>query len=82
MDDTTRDKLLRLQELHEQRTRIQREEDALAAELAASGVRGVRTALAQILGLSLEALRLRYGTVQSATAAVHAASPTTTRSTT
>lgn len=65
MDETTRDKLVRLQELHQKRMQYQREEDALAAELAASSVRGVRTAMAGTLGLSIEALRLRYGPVQS-----------------
>jgi len=64
-----KEKLARLQELHQNRMRLQREEEALAAELATSSVRGVRTAMAAILGVSLEALRQRYGPIQSVTTA-------------
>jgi hypothetical protein len=65
MDETIQDKLRRLADLHEQRVRLQEEEDTLAAELAMSNVRGVRTAMASALGVSVEALRLRYGSVAS-----------------
>lgn len=65
MDNITVQRLERLAELHQERTRLQREEEALAAELAASSVRGVRTAMARILDVSVEALRLRYGPVKS-----------------
>lgn len=70
--ETTRDKLARLQRLHEDITALQRKEDELAAELATSTERGVRTAMARALGVSVEALRLRYGAVQSVADAVHA----------
>jgi cell shape-determining protein MreC len=65
MDDTTREDLARLDEIHQQITRLQEEENALAAKLGTSNARGVRTAMARILGVSVEALRLRYGAVQS-----------------
>lgn len=65
MDETLEEKLTRLASLHQDRVRIQREEEALAAELATSSVRGVRTRMAAALGVSLEALRQRYGTVPS-----------------
>lgn len=65
MSETVEEKLRRLEGLHQERIRIQREEEALAAELAASPVRGVRTEMARILEVSVEALRLRYGAVQS-----------------
>lgn len=65
MDDTTRQDLARLADLHQQIATLQQEEDALAARLGASSVRGVRTAMARVLGVSLEALRLRYGPVSS-----------------
>jgi hypothetical protein len=71
MEDTTRDDLRRLDELHQERTRLQREEEALASELAGSSVRGVRTAMARILEVTVEALRLRYGPVKSLSDAVH-----------
>lgn len=71
MDDITQEKLARLADLHQQRTRLQREEDALAAELVASGVRGVRTAVARALEVSVEALRLRYGPARSVASSVH-----------
>ena len=63
--ESTAEKLRRLEELHRERKSLQREEEDLAAELAASGVRGVRTEMARILEISVEALRLRYGAVQS-----------------
>ncbi|MFE4420472.1 hypothetical protein [Streptomyces sp. NPDC056817] len=66
MDDVT-GKLRRLDELHQKRVLLQDEEDALAADLATSSVRGVRTAMARILGVTVEALRLRYGPVPSIT---------------
>jgi hypothetical protein len=68
MDETLEEKLARLANLHQDRVRIQREEEALAAELATSSVRGVRTRMAAALGVSLEALRQRYGTVPSVAA--------------
>ncbi|MFF1284315.1 hypothetical protein ACFVY4_26685 [Streptomyces sp. NPDC058299] len=64
-EGTTREKLTRLAELHQRRVQLQAEEEALAAELATSGVRGVRTAMARALDVTLEALRLRYGPVRS-----------------
>ncbi|MGW2520421.1 hypothetical protein ACWC09_26100 [Streptomyces sp. NPDC001617] len=67
MDETLEEKLARLKELHQDRMRKQREEEALAAELATSSVRGVRTAMAEALEVTLEALRQRYGPVQSVT---------------
>ena len=67
MDNTLREDLARLDEIHQQITRLQEEENALAAKLGASTARGVRTAMARILGVSLEALRLRYGAVPSVT---------------
>jgi len=67
MDETIEEKLERLKELRQDRVRLQREEEALAAELATSSVRGVRTAMASALGVTLEALRQRYGTVPSVT---------------
>ncbi|MER6350704.1 hypothetical protein ABT186_02310 [Streptomyces sp. NPDC001634] len=67
MSETIADKLRRLENLHQDRVRLQREEEALAAELATSSVRGVRTAMARILEVSLEALRQRYGPVPSIT---------------
>ena len=70
MDETLTEKLSRLKDLHQDRIRIQREEEALAADLATSSVRGVRTAMAAALGVTLEALRQRYGTVPSVTDAV------------
>ena len=72
-EETTREKLVRLQQLHEVIKDKQREEDELAAELAASSERGVRTAMARALGMSVEALRLRYGPVKSVADAVPAA---------
>ena len=63
--ETTQQKLVRLQALHEQIAGLQRQEDELAADLAASSERGVRTAMARALGVSVEALRLRYGPVKS-----------------
>jgi hypothetical protein len=69
MDETIAEKLARLKELHQDRMRLQREEEALAAELAASSVRGVRTAMASALDVTLEALRLRYGPVPSVSSA-------------
>lgn len=63
--ETTREKLARLQKLHEEITEKQRQEAKLAADLATSAERGVRTAMARILGVSLEALRQRYGAVKS-----------------
>lgn len=63
--ETTREKLARLQKLHEEIAEKQREENRLAADLATSAERGVRTAMARILGVSLEALRQRYGAVKS-----------------
>lgn len=72
MDDTLREDLARLDEVHQQITRLQGEENALAAKLGASSVRGVRTAMARILGVSLEALRQRYGSVPSVTDALPA----------
>lgn len=65
MDDATRQQLARLVEIHQKRVRLQREEEALAAELGGSSVRGVRTAMAGVLGVTVEALRLRYGPVGS-----------------
>lgn len=65
MDATTTERLSRLAEVHKERVRLQREEDALAAELGTSDVRGVRTAMAGILDVTVEALRLRYGPVGS-----------------
>ena len=67
MDQATRDKLDELKDLHGQRVQAQEKEDVLAAELAASGERGVRTEMAKILGVTVEALRLRYGSVKPAT---------------
>lgn len=67
MDQTIEEKLDRLKELHQSRVRLQRAEEALAADLATSSVRGVRTAMAGILEVTVEALRLRYGPVQSVT---------------
>lgn len=67
MDQATRDKLNQLQDLHDQRIQAQRQEDDLAAELATSTERGVRTQMAKILGVTPEALRLRYGSVKPAT---------------
>ena len=67
MADTLEEKLKRLAELHQDRMALQREEEALAAELATSSVRGVRTQMARALGVSVEALRLRYGPVPSVT---------------
>lgn len=61
MPDQIQQQLARLAELHRQRVAVQREEEALAAELAASNVRGVRTAMARALDVTVEALRLRYG---------------------
>ncbi|MFF4292156.1 hypothetical protein ACFY0N_00700 [Streptomyces vinaceus] len=58
MDETTREKLDRL-------AALKREADQLTEELAQSGVRGVRSALAAVLGVSTEALRLRYGPTRS-----------------
>lgn len=72
MEDTTRDKLRRLEEIHRERMRLQNDEEALAAELAASNVRGVRTAMAGVLGVTVEALRLRYGPVGSVADVVRA----------
>lgn len=63
--ETTREKLARLQKLHADITRLQQDEADLAADLATSAERGVRTAMARILGVSLEALRQRYGAVKS-----------------
>ena len=71
MAETTREKLARLQRLHEDIAELQRQEDELAAELATSAERGVRTAMARALGVSVEALRLRYGPVRSVADAVH-----------
>ncbi|MFJ6560002.1 hypothetical protein ACIQMV_08990 [Streptomyces sp. NPDC091412] len=65
MDETTRDKLLRLQRIHDELGQLQGQEDELAAELATSSERGVRTAMARALGVTVEALRLRYGPVKS-----------------
>ncbi|MFF4791799.1 hypothetical protein ACFY2M_19020 [Streptomyces sp. NPDC001276] len=64
-DKTTRGKLLRLQRIHEELTELQGKEDELAADLATSTERGVRTAMARALGVTVEALRLRYGPVKS-----------------
>ena len=72
MDQATRDKLDELNNLHVQRVQAQRQEDALAAELATSTERGVRTQMAKILGVTPEALRLRYGSVKPATDVVRA----------
>lgn len=72
MDQATRDKLGELKDLHEKRIQAQGKEDALAAELAASGERGVRTEMAKILGVTVEALRLRYGSVKPAVDVVRA----------
>lgn len=65
MDDTLRQDLQYLDEIHQKIMRLQEEENALAAKLGASNARGVRTALARILGVSLEALRQRYGSITS-----------------
>lgn len=62
---TTREKLAELQRIHEELVDLQRQQDKLAADLATSSERGVRTAMARALGVSVEALRLRYGAVQS-----------------
>ena len=70
--ETTREKLARLQKLHQDIAQLRREEDELAADLATSTERGVRTAMARALDVSLEALRQRYGTVQSVADAVPA----------
>lgn len=67
MSETIEEKLRRLKDLHQERIQKQREEEALAAELATSSVRGVRTAMASALGVSLEALRQRYGPIPSVT---------------
>ena len=72
MDQVTRGKLDELNNLHVQRVQAQEKEDVLAAELAASGERGVRTEMAKILGVTVEALRLRYGSVKPATDVVRA----------
>lgn len=64
MDQATLDKLDRLRDLHDQRVQAQQQEEELAAELATSGERGVRTEMAKILGVTVEALRLRYGSVR------------------
>ena len=71
-EETTREKLARLHQVHQQIAELQREEDALAADLATSSERGVRTAMARALGVSVEALRLRYGAVKSVADAVPA----------
>jgi hypothetical protein len=77
MEETTQDKLRRLEELHRQRMDLQSQEEALAAELAASNVRGVRTAMAGVLEVSVEALRLRYGPVGSVAEGCSAPGPRT-----
>jgi hypothetical protein len=65
MDDSLRKDLQRLDEVHQQIIKLQEEENALAAKLGASSARGVRTAMARILDISLEALRQRYGPIPS-----------------
>lgn len=73
MSESVEDKLRRLAVVHQQIKQLQEEEDAIAADLGASKVRGVRTAMAGILGVSLEALRLRYGAAQSVGSSVREA---------
>lgn len=72
MNQVTRNKLGELKDLHDQRIQAQEKEDELAAELATSSERGVRTEMAKILGVTVEALRLRYGAVQSVADSVRA----------
>lgn len=65
MDEELREDLQLLDEIHQEIAKLQEQENELAAKLGASNARGVRTAMARILGVSLEALRQRYGAVKS-----------------
>lgn len=54
-----------LARVHAQRLQLQEREARIEKALAKSSVRGVRTRMAKILGISPEALRLRHGPTPS-----------------